>query len=254
MVGRCGCASDQCSCHIMQGDGISVTGTGTRSNPYVVTNTAPETGGGGGGGGGVARLTGEIIAYGGQSAPSGWLMCDGATVSRSEFAGLFAVIGTAYGAGDGVTTFRLPDLRTRVPLGADAERARGTTGGTESNTLGTEHLPSHNHSMAHTHSIAHDHGAVTTSSNGNHDHAVLRSDGTGTGTNGALARGSATNQTSSNSSVTNEGAHTHTVDLPNFTGNSGGSSAANTGNTGSATPTALDNLPPFQTVNFIIKV
>lgn len=55
-----------------------------------------------------ARLTGEIIEYGGASVPDGWLLCNGAAVSRTTYADLFDVIGTDYGIGDGTTTFNLP--------------------------------------------------------------------------------------------------------------------------------------------------
>lgn len=76
--------------------------------------------------------TGTITAFGGEDAPTGWLLCDGSAVSRTTFAGLFAVIGTSYGSGDGSTTFELPDLRQRFPLGlADSGTgaALGDTGG-----------------------------------------------------------------------------------------------------------------------------
>lgn len=61
---------------------------------------------------------GMIIPYGGSTAPAGWLICDGAEVSRTIYADLFAVIGTAFGSGDGSTTFNIPDLRESVPKGA----------------------------------------------------------------------------------------------------------------------------------------
>ena len=61
---------------------------------------------------------GAIEAYGGTSAPSGWMICNGTAISRSTYAELFAVIGTAFGAGDGSTTFNIPDLRESVPKGA----------------------------------------------------------------------------------------------------------------------------------------
>lgn len=53
---------------------------------------------------------GTIKAWGGSTAPAGWLICDGAAISRTLYAGLFAVIGETYGAGDGSTTFNLPDV------------------------------------------------------------------------------------------------------------------------------------------------
>ena len=73
--------------------------------------------------------SGSIIAFGGAAAPdAGWLLCDGSDVNRTTYARLFAAIGTAYGTGNGSTTFGLPDLRDRVLLGK----------GTNNSTLGTE--------------------------------------------------------------------------------------------------------------------
>jgi microcystin-dependent protein len=74
---------------------------------------------------------GLVATYGGASAPTGWLLCDGSPVSRTTYSLLFAVVGTAYGAGDGSTTFNLPDLRGRVPLGYAA-----SGGHTDVSTLG----------------------------------------------------------------------------------------------------------------------
>lgn len=61
--------------------------------------------------------TGTIQAYAGSTAPAGYLVADGSAVSRTTYAALFAVIGTTYGAGDGSTTFNLPDLRGRAAVG-----------------------------------------------------------------------------------------------------------------------------------------
>lgn len=60
---------------------------------------------------------GTMMAYGGKSIPDGWLLCNGATISRATYAKLFAAIGTAWGAGDGSTTFKLPDADGRVMQG-----------------------------------------------------------------------------------------------------------------------------------------
>lgn len=60
---------------------------------------------------------GMIVPYGGNSAPTGWLMCDGSAVSRDTYSELFSVIGTAFGNGDGSTTFNLPDLRNKTTFG-----------------------------------------------------------------------------------------------------------------------------------------
>lgn len=62
--------------------------------------------------------TGFIGLWGDDTLPEGWLLCNGAAVSRSTYAGLFAKIGTKYGTGDGSTTFNLPDFRDRYPIGS----------------------------------------------------------------------------------------------------------------------------------------
>lgn len=61
---------------------------------------------------------GIYLPFGGTNIPEGWLLCNGQAVSRATYADLFAVIGTAYGNGDGLTTFNVPDLREAVPKGA----------------------------------------------------------------------------------------------------------------------------------------
>lgn len=62
--------------------------------------------------------TGTVLTFAGSTAPDGWLLCDGSTVSRTTYARLFAVLSTTYGAGDGSTTFALPDMRGVYPRGA----------------------------------------------------------------------------------------------------------------------------------------
>lgn len=89
----------------------------------------------------------------------GWVQCNGRALSRSTYAELFEVIGTTYGAGDGTTTFNIPDCRGRVLGGAGSSagltaRALGTTVGTETHTLTTDQIPSHTHTIndpGHTH-------------------------------------------------------------------------------------------------------
>lgn len=64
--------------------------------------------------------TGAIIMFAGTTAPNAdWLLCDGAAVSRTTFAALFTLISTSFGVGDGSTTFNVPDLRGRAPIGLD---------------------------------------------------------------------------------------------------------------------------------------
>lgn len=85
-------------------------------------------------------LAGFIQMYGAASAPTGWLLCNGAAVSRSTYATLFALIGTTYGAGDGSSTFNVPDMRDKFPVGSGSTYALNATGGSANSTL-----PSHTH-------------------------------------------------------------------------------------------------------------
>ena len=68
---------------------------------------------------------GTINAYGGATAPDGWLLCQGQAVSRTDYANLFAVIGTSFGSGDGSTTFNIPDLRGEFLRGAGTNSHSG---------------------------------------------------------------------------------------------------------------------------------
>ena len=92
---------------------------------------------------------GMILGYGGSSAPTGWLLCDGSAVSRTTYATLFGIISTTFGAGDGSTTFNVPDLRGRVPVGKNSGTfsTLGATGGEETHVLTTTEMPSHNHTF-----------------------------------------------------------------------------------------------------------
>lgn len=73
---------------------------------------------------------GVTLPYGGTAAPPGYLLCDGSAVSRTTYFILFAVLSTTYGTGDGSTTFNLPDLRQRFPLGKAASGTGATLGAT----------------------------------------------------------------------------------------------------------------------------
>jgi microcystin-dependent protein len=61
--------------------------------------------------------TGVVMPYAGSSAPTDWLLCDGSAISRTTYSSLFALLGTTFGAGDGSTTFNIPDMRGRSPVG-----------------------------------------------------------------------------------------------------------------------------------------
>lgn len=100
---------------------------------------------------------GIVSPYAGSTAPTGYLLCDGSAISRTNYARLFAVISTTYGTGDGSTTFNLPDLRGRAVAGRDnmggttASRITSAIGGINGTTLGAsggnERLQAHAHSV-----------------------------------------------------------------------------------------------------------
>jgi microcystin-dependent protein len=78
---------------------------------------------------------GAILPYIGSSAPSYFKLCDGSAISRTTYAALYAIIGTTYGTGDGSTTFNLPDLRNRIPLGSGTATKVATFASRSSNEI-----------------------------------------------------------------------------------------------------------------------
>ncbi len=107
---------------------------------------------------------GVMLDYAGSSAPTGYMLCDGSTISRTTYARLFDAIGITWGAGDGSTTFKLPDYRGRVAVGAGTgsgltARTLGASSGFETHTLTSAEMPSHTHTQdSHNHTQdAHSH-------------------------------------------------------------------------------------------------
>lgn len=116
---------------------------------------------------------GTVLPFAGPVAPAGFLLCHGQAVSRADYAALFAAIGTTHGAGNGSTTFNVPDLRGRVPAGKDdmggaaagrltaagsgvAGATLGAAGGAETHTLTAAQMPAHAHAIS---DPGHRHGA-----------------------------------------------------------------------------------------------
>lgn len=134
--------------------------------------------------------SGAIKMYGGSSAPSGYLLCYGQAVSRSNYSDLYTAIGTTFGAGDGSTTFNLPDLRGRFPLGKDdmggtgADRVTnaqadslGGNEGEENHTLTESEMPSHTHTIDLKASGDENNGTVSTGSSNDRTDGVTTSAG-----------------------------------------------------------------------------
>lgn len=92
---------------------------------------------------------GTILIYAGSIAPEGYLLCDGRTISRTEFSKLFQAIGTLFGSGDGSTTFNIPNLKGKVPVGLNSSDTDfdilGKTGGEKSHKLTINEMPAHSH-------------------------------------------------------------------------------------------------------------
>jgi microcystin-dependent protein len=99
-------------------------------------------------------IIGEIKAFAGSAAPTGTLLCDGSAVSRTTYSALFAVIGTNYGAGNGSTTFNLPNMKGKVPVGYNSAETEfnvlGKTGGEKTHINTIAEMPNHTHEISTT--------------------------------------------------------------------------------------------------------
>ena len=173
---------------------------------------------------------GAIIMYGAATAPTGYLKCDGSNVSRSTYADLFTAIGTTYGSGDGSLTFGIPNLESRFPIGYDGGSSyalAGTGGaitdtptlsGTNAGTAITEaQMPSHTHDTWGS-------GWPTGTWTG----------GTGTSQSSVTQTGGSLVSTSTLRTLATGSGNTHT-------------------HTWTGTSTAVDTVPPYLVVNYIIK-
>jgi microcystin-dependent protein len=217
---------------------------------------------------------GKIEAFATLTVPTGFLACDGSAVSRDTYAELYEAIGDSWGAGDGVTTFNVPNLLGRVLVGYDPAQPEfdvlGETGGAKTHTLTVGELPSHAHtgstgsaanqSVDHTHAIDHDHasfdvtdsGAAITANFNNSSNATVPSPA-------VIQAGTTGSPTSATISGTGgSGAHTHAIDVPALTGTSGNQSAShnhaitvNVAAQGGGG--AHNNLQPYGTVYYAIR-
>ena len=181
----------------------------------------------------ILNPTGSIIMYGAASAPSGYYLCEGAAISRSTYSALFAVVGTTYGAGDGSTTFNVPDFRDRAPYGASTFTLGSKTAG-EVNASGQNSTGTGTSGSSGASTVANNTGTGTTGTGT-----------TGTATSGGTApsipastynTGSGTSGGSGASTVAaNSGASSPSIPASTYnTGNAGATTvASNTGSGGS---------------------
>lgn len=182
---------------------------------------------------------GAMMSFAGGTAPEGWLLCHGQAVDRTTYAGLFASLGTTYGAGDGSTTFNLPDLRGRTPIGLD------NMGGTSANRITASQADSlggvggaQNQTPSGSVSISGSVGSTTlsTSQMPSHTHTIVANNYSGSSQEIATAYDRATFGTKTTSSEGSSGSHNHS-----FSGS------------GSFSGNSLDVTQPWLAVNVIIK-
>jgi microcystin-dependent protein len=166
---------------------------------------------------------GAMTMWGTTTAPEKWLLCDGTAYSRTDYRGLFDIIGTTYGIGDGSATFNVPNLQQRMPLGKASSGTGATLGATGGAIDHTHGGGSHGHTFS---------GA--TSNDGDHAHTT----GAPNSTAGIATAAGGTFFALDN--------HTHTTD------SSGDHGHTFSGTTDSAGGTTGTGNPPFLVVNFII--
>ena len=200
--------------------------------------------------------TGMILPFSAAagSIPTGYLNCDGAAVSRSTYSTLFALIATTYGSGNGSTTFNVPNLSGRLPIGKSGSYALASTGGGTTSSFtpsGSVSVTVNNHTLTQSQIPAHNHSA-STSVSGTVTLSNLKNQFVGSSGSGVIMRqwGNNAAPTQSSTSYTSFSGSGSTSISP-----TGGGSGHNHGASGtfSGSSGSVNILGPYISLNFIIK-
>ena len=200
--------------------------------------------------------TGMILPFSAAAAstPTGYLLCDGSAVSRSTYSALYALVANTYGAGDGSSTFNLPNLQNRFVIGRSGTYGLGTTGGSTTSSFtpsGSVSVSVNNHTLTVSQIPSHSHTA-STSISGTVTLSNLKNQFTGGPASAVLLRGWGNNQgpTQSSTAYTSFSGSGSTSISPQGSGGSHnhGASGSFSGSSGS-----VNILGPYISLNIIIK-
>jgi microcystin-dependent protein len=184
--------------------------------------------------------TATIVPWSDSAVPSGFLECDGAAVSRSTYADLFAIIGTTYGSGNGSTTFNVPDLQDNVAVGKSGTKNLASTGG--ANTVSSTGNVGTNTNVTSNASGGTANATLSTAQLASHAHGALGQNTSGGDT--AFERASAPGINLNTKNAGSGGGHSHNLSV-NVSSNASSSSNFS----GDATSV----VQPYLTVIYIIK-
>ena len=200
--------------------------------------------------------TGTVFPFAGTTVPDGYLLCNGAAVGRAAFAALFAVTGITYGAGNGTTTFNVPNMTNRGAIGAGGTYTLGTLVGSTTHTHSTpghtHPLPNHTHSVpGHEHNLGADGVALINIQDAGGDDIFMRRANTTT-----WEANRRTNiNINSGASIADNATGAALQGTTNFAGpwTTGAGGLGNTGSGGVGTTGSTSSLSPSLPLNFIIK-